>query len=128
MAVVTTEAVSGNMESVFGSRAPVILLQLRKLKKFTSFRKKLKAPNIVNDVSTTSAKKQLQIFCILSYKKITNLIKFEDLKMCILRSTLLSFLCSSEYIVFEFVFFLHGCEIHYYLHARFSLIFFETSK
>ena len=71
MAVVTTEAVSGNMESVFGSRAPVILLQLRKLKKFTSFRKKLKAPNIVNDVSTTSAKKQLQIFCNRSYTKMT---------------------------------------------------------
>ena len=40
------------------------------------------------------------LLCIVSYTKMTNLINFEYLKMCQLRSILLPFLCSSEYKVF----------------------------
>ena len=49
-------------------------------------------------------KNQLQILCILSYIKMRNMIKFEDLKMCILRSTLLSFCVArnTKYLKLEF--------------------------
>ena len=84
-----------------------------------------KISGVGNDVSRNREKYQVQIHCIIGYKKMTNLVKFGELKMCILISTLLSFLCSPEYNVFELDI-LNGCWIHHYLNSRFFLMFFET--
>jgi hypothetical protein len=53
--------------------------------------------DIVNDVSYKRAKFHYEILYILTYTKITNLIKFVDLKIYALRSRHLSFVCSQKY-------------------------------
>ena len=47
---------------------------------------------IENGVSHKHEKYQFQIFCIFELHKNNKSVKFEDLKICILRSTLLLFL------------------------------------
>ena len=59
------------------------------------------------------------------HKKLQSPIKFSDLKICKLTSTYLSFLCSSEYKVFE-VDFLHVCGILYRLHLGLFSIFLNS--
>ena len=49
-------------------------------------------PDVANSVSYKRVKYQVQILNITSYRKMTNMIKFGDLKMYILRSKTLSFL------------------------------------
>ena len=71
-----------------------------------------KIVGVANGVSYKIAKYQLEMVCILSYTKIIKSNKFGDLKICILRSTLFTFLCNSEYKIFE-TDFLHVCNIHY---------------
>jgi hypothetical protein len=61
--------------------------------------------HIVKDVTYKYAKLYYKIRCIVGYTKITNLIKIVDLKIYVLRSTRLSFLCSPKYKVFEHDFF-----------------------
>ena len=90
-------------KSAFGFRALVILLIWKNWKQYYKI------------------KNQLQILCIL------NLIKFGDLKICILGSTILSFFYSSEYKVFE-VDILHGCGIYYWLHPRFFFQYYLKLK
>ena len=73
---------------------------------------------------TTMQKINFNIF-YSELHKMTNLIKFKDLKMFILRSTHYSFLCSSKYRIFN-VDFLYGCGIHHCLHPGFFLNFFKA--
>jgi hypothetical protein len=61
--------------------------------------------DIVKDVTYKYAKLYYKILCIVDYTKIINLRKFVDLKIYVLRSRLLSFLCSPKYNVFEHDFF-----------------------
>jgi hypothetical protein len=64
----------------------------------------------------------------MGYTKWQNLIKFEDSKIYILRSTRLLFLCNWEYkVVFE-IYIWHVCRINYCLHPEFFSNFFETRK
>ena len=63
----------------------------------------------------------------MSYTKIKNPWQFGDLKICILRSKLLSFLCRTVYRVFELDF-LQVCGIHHWLHLRIFSQFLKTCK
>jgi hypothetical protein len=58
--------------------------------------------DVVDDIYQQRVNCQIKILYILASTKITNLIKLRDLKICILRSTFLLFLCSSKYNLFEF--------------------------
>ena len=59
-----------------------------------SFKKcEKKNSDVANSVSYKRVKYGVQILNITSYRKMTNLVKFGDLKMYILRSKTLSFLC-----------------------------------
>jgi hypothetical protein len=52
---------------------------------------------IVNDITYKQAKFHYKILYIVGYTKITNSDKNVDLKLYMLRSTYLSFLCSPKY-------------------------------
>jgi hypothetical protein len=56
--------------------------------------------DIVKDRTYEYAKLYYEIPCIVGYTKITNLRKFIDFKIYVLRSRLLSFLRSPKYNVF----------------------------
>jgi hypothetical protein len=79
--------------------------------------------HIVKDVTYKYAKLYYEILCIVGYKKITNLIKFVELKIYVPRSTRLSFLCSPKYKVFEHDIF-HVCGINSWLHPDFCFQIF----
>jgi hypothetical protein len=66
---------------------------------------------IVNDVTYKHPKCYYEILCIVGYTKITNMMKFIYLKISILSSRLLSFLCILKYKLFEQNF-LHVCGIN----------------
>ena len=68
--------------------------------------------DVANSVSHKRVKYQFQIPNIMTYTKMRNVIKIGDLKICIFRSKLLSFLCRTVYKVFE-VDFLQVCGIHH---------------
>ena len=63
-----------------------------------------KNPDVANSVSYKRVKYQVQILNITSYRKMKNLIKFGDLKMYILRSKTLSFLCRTVHELFKLIF------------------------
>ena len=71
-----------------------------------------KNSDVANSVFYKRVKYRVQILNITRYRKITNLIKFGDLKMYILRSKTLSFLCRTVCKVFE-IDFLQVCGIHH---------------
>jgi hypothetical protein len=75
--------------------------------------------DIVNDVTYKHAK----FFVLWATQQLQNLIKVGDLKICILRSTCLSVLCSSEYKVFD-INILHVCGIHHWLHPEQKMHFY----
>jgi hypothetical protein len=79
--------------------------------------------DIVKDVTYEYAKLYYEILCIVGYTKIINLRKFVDLKIYVLRSRLLTFLCSLKYNVFEYDFF-HVCGINSWLHPDFCFQIF----
>jgi hypothetical protein len=67
--------------------------------------------NIVKDVTYKCAKFYYEILYIMGYTKIINLIKFVDLKIDVLRSRRLSFLCRPKDKAFEHDL-LHACGIN----------------
>jgi hypothetical protein len=83
--------------------------------------------NIVKDVTYKCAKFYYEILYIVGYTKITNLIKFVDLKINVLRSRRLSFLCRPKYKTFEHDL-LHACGINSWLYPDFVFRFFEIQK
>ena len=84
-----------------------------------------KNTDVANSVSHKRVKYQFQTLNIMSYTKMTNLWQFGDLKICILRSKLLSFLCTTVYKVFELNF-LQVCGIYHWLHFLFFFTIFEN--
>jgi hypothetical protein len=79
--------------------------------------------NIVKDVTYKCVKFYYKILYIVGYTKIINLIKFVDLKINILRSRRLSFLCRPKYKTFEHDF-LHACGINSWLYPDFCFQIF----
>ena len=63
-----------------------------------------KITTIENGVYHKHEKYQFQIFCIFELHKNNKSVKFEDLKICILRSTLLLFLRSVDIGYLELIF------------------------
>jgi hypothetical protein len=74
--------------------------------------------NIVKDVTYKCAKFLLRNTLYYGLHKITNLIKFVDLKINVLRSRRLSFLCRPKNKAFEHDL-LHVCGINSWLHLDF---------
>jgi hypothetical protein len=83
--------------------------------------------HIANIVSHKHVKSRQEIRCNLGSTKMTNLIKFEDLKTYFYRSRHLLFLYRSVYKVFEFGI-LHVCVINHGLHEDIFFNFFKTQK
>jgi len=107
------------------SSAPNILKKIKTI--FASFTKSWnKILKVANDLSRECAKSQLEMFCILSYTKMTNL-TFLYFEITILTSTIFSCLCSSKYILFR-IEILPICGIHHWLRHDLFLVFFETQK
>jgi hypothetical protein len=106
-------------ESAFGSRAPV-LSPFKKIKiHFYKLSKNLKTIlEIFSDTSHKHAKSQPEIRFILWYTKIIKSDMFWRFENVLLRSTLLSFLCSSKYKVFE-IDDLHVCGIRFHANIFF---------
>ena len=92
------------------------------------FQKYLKIiQNIVDVVSHKHVKSRHEILCIMGYTKMTNLIKFGDLKHASTDRYFCYFFYSSGFKVFE-IDILHICGIIRGLHQDIFFNFFETHK
>ena len=78
-------------------------------------------PDVEYSVSLTRVKNQLQILCIVSYTKMTNLIKFEDSKIYLLRSTFFIFCVARNTKYLELIFCMVVGYTIVYIHDFFNI-------